>query len=87
MLARGERDAGTLLLSLRDRQGRSTVYERMPQADGTRLWSIARTQDEADPAAFDAYLDRRKSQDPDVWIVELDVRDPERFIEPGGFGD
>jgi hypothetical protein len=81
VLARGERDAGTLLVVVLGRARDSKVYERMPQLDGSRRWSLARAEDPADPFAFSDYLDRRKAQDPDLWIVELDVRDAERFIE------
>jgi hypothetical protein len=80
VLARGERDAGTLMVVLTDRGAPSSAYERMPQADGTRKWSRSRTQEAEDPYAFSEYLMRREAQDPDLWIVELDVRDGERFI-------
>jgi hypothetical protein len=80
VLARGERDAGTLMVVLTDRGALSTAYERMPQADGTRKWSQSRMQDADEPHAFGDYLARRQGQDPDLWIVELDVRNGERFI-------
>lgn len=80
VLAKGERDAGTLLVVLRESDALPRLYERMPQLDGSRRWSVSRTQDSADPQDFDAYLARRRQQDPDVWIVELDVRRGERFI-------
>lgn len=81
MLAKGERDAGTMLVVLTDRGAISSAYERMPQADGTRRWSQSRAQDAADPHAFADYLQRRQDQDPDLWIVELDVRDGTHFID------
>jgi hypothetical protein len=81
VLARGERDAGTLLIVLTDRGAKSTAYERMPQADGTRKWSVSKAQDPDNPDDFTAYLDRRRAQDPDLWIVELDIGDGERFID------
>lgn len=80
VLAKGERDAGTLLVVLTDRGALSTAYERMPQANGTREWSISRVQSADDPHAFGEYLARRQAQDPDLWVVELDIRDGERFI-------
>lgn len=80
VLAKGERDAGTLLVVLTDRGALSTAYERMPQADGTREWSASKVQKADDPHAFGEYLARRQSQDPDLWAVELDVRNGERFI-------
>lgn len=81
VLARGERDAGTLLIVLADRGAKSTAYERMPQADGTRKWSVSKAQDPDNPDDFTAYLDRRRAQDPDLWIVELDIGNGERFID------
>jgi len=81
VLAKGERDAGTVLVVVLGRDRDSRAFERMPQPGSTRAWSVSRAQDPADPGAFEAYLDRRRTQDPDLWIVELDVRDGERFIE------
>jgi hypothetical protein len=78
--AKGERDAGTILLVCSDRGGPARALERMPRADGTRGWDIARRQDMDDPAEFWDYLKRRQRQDSDLWIVELDIADPERFI-------
>lgn len=80
VLARGESDAGTLLLVLRE-GGVSTVYERMPELDGSRRWAATRQEAPEAFGEFDAYLERRRAQDPDLWIVELDVRDGKRLID------
>lgn len=81
VLARGDRDSGTLMVVLSDRGSLSTAYERMPQVDGSRRWRVSRQQEADAPLVFGEYLERRKAQDRDLWIVELDVRDGERFIE------
>lgn len=80
MLAKGERQAGTILLVLRNSRTIPTLWERMPKADGSRIWTLIRTQDIENTEEFDQYLERRKRQDDDLWIVELDVPNPERFI-------
>ena len=80
VLAKGERDAGTILLVVQRRGHDAALYERMPDLDRSRAYSQTRVQDETDPAAFTDYLDRRKSQDPDIWIIEVDVDDPAEFI-------
>ena len=87
VIAKGEPDAGTLLVVLTDRGAPPIAYERMPQADGTRKWSVSRSTNVDEPGAFGAYLERRRLQDPDLWIVELDVRNGERLIEDLGDGD
>ena len=56
------------------------LIERMPQLDGTRQWSQSKAQDTEKPMEVQEYLDRRVNQDPDLWIVELDIARGERFI-------
>ena len=81
VLAKGERDAGTILL-LTIANGRCTqLYERMPQLDGGRSWAVTRTQDPENPRQFDEYLQRRQAQDRDLWILEADIADGAQFID------
>jgi len=80
VLAKGEPDAGTILIVLLERDGTQRAFERMPQADGTRAWNLARAFDPDDPASFSDWLARRRSQDSDLWIIELDIPQAERFI-------
>jgi hypothetical protein len=56
----------------------------MPHPDGTRRWTLSRAQDTENPSEFAKYLARRANQDPDLWIVELDIADGERFIGLSG---
>lgn len=80
VLAKGERDAGTLLVVCCERGAQAAAYERMPQADGSRMWTLSHKQDADNPREFWDYCERRERQDPDLWIVELDVPEGERFI-------
>lgn len=80
VLGKGEREAGTILVVTTQSGRNSRVFERMPQLDGTRKWSCSKQQDTETPHEFNEYLERRKQQDPDLWIVELDVPQGERFI-------
>ena len=79
VLAKGERDAGTILLVTVSRGRDAELFERMPQLDGTRSFSRTKTQEEDRPYEFSEYLERRRRQDPDIWIVEIDIEDPEAF--------
>jgi len=79
VVAKGDPEAGTILVLLAERGGPERAFERMPQADGQRVWSLARTAD-GDSQGFADWLDRRRAQDPDLWIVELDIAQGERFI-------
>ena len=80
VIARGERDAGTLLVICCENGADAAAFERMPQPDGTRAWTLSRKQDAENPQEFWDYCDRRQRQDDDLWIVELDISDAERFI-------
>lgn len=80
VLAKGEPDAGTILLLLCENGQDQRVYERMPMADGTRGWHCAKRLDPDDPGVFHAWLERRQAQDRDLWVVELDIAGAERFI-------
>lgn len=80
VLAKGERDAGTLMVVIGPGGGAQRTYERMPQADGTRAWTCVKACDSEHGEELANYLNRRKSQDRDLWIVELDVANGERFI-------
>lgn len=81
VLAKGEKDAGTIVLVTMFRGEGATLYERMPQLDGSRAFVVTRTQDSEKPEEFTEYLERRRRQDPDTWIVELDIEDAQRFVE------
>ena len=86
MLAKGERDAGTILIICCENGTLARLYERMPQLDGSRKWTLAKVQDSENPMEFSDYCTRRKRQDDDVWIVELDIENGERFIGIPPFG-
>jgi len=80
LVARGERDAGTILLLTLERDETATLYERMPQLDGTRPYIAAKRENSEKPTEMDEYIARRRSQDPDIWVIEANVADAERFI-------
>jgi hypothetical protein len=80
VVERGERDSGTLLLVTMCRGQAGRLYERMPQRDGSRAFVLSKEQDAENPMDFPEYLARRKRQDPDIWILEADVADEERFV-------
>jgi hypothetical protein len=80
VLNKGERDAGTILVVLAQNGANMRLFERMPQLDGSREWSLSKSQTTENAREFEEYLRRRSAQDPDMWIIELDIADGERFI-------
>ncbi len=80
VLAKGERDAGTILVVTQCRGSGAMLYERMPQLDGSRTYVAAKRENTENRQEFTDYLARRRQQDADSWLIEVDIADPERFV-------
>ena len=81
VLAKGERDAGTIALVILSRGGEGArLFERLPQVDGNRIFIETLQQDTEKQRDFLLILERMRQRDPDLWLIEADVPDSERFI-------
>lgn len=78
VLARGDATAGAVLVILAERGIRTALLERLLQPDGGYAWRESGGGG-ADEAAFRTLVERRRRNDPDLWLVELDVASAERF--------
>lgn len=74
VLARGDERAGAVLLICAERGAFASLQERIFGPDGYRWRPV-----ETDAESLPAYLERRRLRDPDLWIVELDIANAERF--------
>jgi len=72
--AKGDPQSGAILLLLDDRSGPVRVAERSFDFNGVATLAESTPNDGAE-----AYWRRRRSDDPDLWVIELDVPEPERF--------
>ena len=82
VLSKGEKDAGTLLVICCHNGTQCCAYERMPRPDGSRGWSLAKSQNPENPQEFTDFCDRRMNQDGDLWILELDHQNAAQFLDP-----
>lgn len=80
VIRKGERDAGSLMVAIGEKGARMRLFERIPDHSGHRVWTLIRSQNDENKEEFDIYLNRRADQDPDLWIIELDIANGERFI-------
>ena len=80
IIARGDPDAGTVMVVLCERGGDYRAFERVPSADSGRVWQCTRKHKAESPEDFPDWLKKRSAQDSDLWIVELDIAQGERFI-------
>lgn len=80
VLSSGEKDAGTLLILTMERGKNARLWERMPQLDGSRNFTVTREEDPENKQEFSDYVMRRGRQDPDCWILELEMDGAENAI-------
>ena len=86
VLSRGDATAGSILLVLNERGQPAGTMERVLQATGDYQWELNPIQVIDNTHEIDERIKRRRSFDPDLWVVELDIPSPERFAaEMNGF--
>ena len=78
IVARGDTTAGSILLLCLERGQFSAFLERTLDVDGRYRWTnVGPVEDRS--AESRSWLERRRQRDPDLWVVELDVPEPQRF--------
>lgn len=80
ILHKGDADGGSLLLIVSSRGRYVASLERVLGATGAYEWRSAGPAESAGSDDLRAFLAKRTRFDPDLWIVELDIAEPERFI-------
>jgi len=78
ILAKGDAERGTLLLVVTERGRQVAMLERMLNAQGEYEWQPSGPESASNSSA--EWLQKRRRNDPDLWLIELDVPDAERFI-------
>lgn len=80
LLHRGDADRGTIILAI-SRKGEHVVHlERGPTPAGEYRWQAVGPDADSLPERLTEWRGKRLRSDPDLWLIELDVPDPERFI-------
>jgi hypothetical protein len=79
VLAKGDATAGAILLLLVERGANPRFVERGLGPDGSAALIPSGPQTFADDGEVTAYWRRRRERDSDLWVVELDIADGERF--------
>lgn len=79
---RGDATAGAVLVKLNTLDGLAVVYQRsFDMMSGERVWVVLAEGEEPE---VDAALERQKSFDPDLWVIEVESRAGRHLLdEPG----
>ncbi|MBR0552975.1 DUF1491 family protein [Stakelama marina] len=79
LLARGDENAGAILVLALERGADPRFFERGIGPDGTVQLLRSGPRDSENADEIDSYRQKRRRSDPDLWIVELDIAEAERF--------
>lgn len=85
VLARGDATAGAVLLVAQDRGQNARLWERGIGPSGDVELIAVGPEDDAQ--ALTDYWMKRRRNDPDLWVVELDIPQAERFAAETLLGD
>ncbi|OYY71929.1 DUF1491 family protein [Sphingomonas sp. 28-63-12] len=79
VLAKGDPQAGAILVITCHKGKKFKVLERAIGPSGlVELMAVSGPAGD-DPGPITDYWQRRRARDPDLWVVELDIADAERF--------
>ncbi len=79
VLMRGAEDGGAILVQTLENGQFHGFFETMRDFDGNARLVRSGPDDGAGAEARAAYVARRRNADGDLWLVELDIADAERF--------
>src|SRR5712692_6989234 len=81
VVARGDNDAGAILLKLSGRDAGCTVLTQTRRPDGALVWLRATGAAAIAEADADSYIARQRRRDPDLWVVEIESGSPDALLD------
>lgn len=79
-MRKGDPERGSLVIVVSSRGRHVTILERVLSLDGDYRWQAAGPLESAGSAEIADFLAKRTRFDEDLWAIELDIADPERFV-------
>ena len=80
IIKKGDPDRGALLLVISSRGRHVACLERTLTLDGAYVWQRAGPEESSGSDEIVEFLAKRTRFDADLWAIELDVAEAERFI-------
>ena len=84
--ARGDPDAGAILVKLCGLNAGATVLAQARRADGTLGWLRATGEAPVAESDANAYIARQRQRDPDLWVIEIETLAPDTVLDDGIIG-
>lgn len=80
ILHKGDEERGSILIVLAEKGRHFGCLERQMQMDGAYRWARSGPGSESEMAEIRQFLEKKRRVDPDLWQIELDIADAERFV-------
>ena len=81
VLQRGDEERGDVVLKIADLQGGARVYVPRTSMEGTRVFVDLESQSVGpDEASVDAYIQRVRTRDRDLWVIEIEDQEARHFL-------
>lgn len=81
VVSRGDATSGVVLVKVNSLDGLARVFSPTRAGDGSFQWLSATGAEPIPEAEADAYIDRQKKFDPDLWVVEIEDRAGRHFLQ------
>jgi hypothetical protein len=78
VMRKGDAERGSLIIFVTSRH--VAVLERVLASEGEYRWQAAKGLEPAGSIEIADFLAKRARFDEDMWAIELDIAEPERFI-------
>jgi hypothetical protein len=85
VVAKGDPTAGAVLVKLNTLDGNARLYQRsFDLATGARAWVVLA---EGEEAGVDASVEKQRSFDRDLWVIEVEDRAGRHLLDQEGLSD
>ncbi|NRA98469.1 MAG: DUF1491 family protein [Rhodobacteraceae bacterium] len=83
--SKGNASAGAVLVKMNTLDGNAVCYQRsFDLMTGARTWVVLA---EGDESAVDASIDKQRSFDPDLWVIEVEDRAGRHLLDQPGLAE
>ena len=79
VIVKGDETSGVILIQALEKGQDRGLFERVADLAGGYRLEPCGPKPDAGPESLTQYIARRRRSDPDLWIIELDIADAERF--------
>jgi hypothetical protein len=80
VLHKGDKHGGALMVQCRDRGQMGALMERRWTMDGGVMWDAVGPSESTSEDQQNDYLAKRLRNDPDLWVVELDIANAAQLV-------